>query len=157
MEWNFRLNWPALVEEAKQRRKAQNFTQQRLAALAEVSAPTLSRFENGEERIELSSAMRIFGALGMLDQRMLTFPQPEEHMDFDHDTVVFWGRDNHQQKLRCAISRVALEDHFKGDGKRLLKIAIANRDSIQQEARRKYLADRFEKDGSLLIRAEDFY
>ncbi len=77
MEWMFRLNWPLIVAEAKQRRKQQKLTQQRLAMLAEVSTPTISRFESGEWHIELSSALNILKVLGMLDQRMLIFPEPK--------------------------------------------------------------------------------
>ena len=54
MERNIRLNWQSLVEEARRRRKELKLTQQRLAAIADVSAPTVSRFENGEKNIQLS-------------------------------------------------------------------------------------------------------
>jgi transcriptional regulator with XRE-family HTH domain len=72
MERNIRLNWPVLVEEAKRRRKAQQLTQRRLAAIAGVSTPTLSRFESGNRNIELASALAILGALGLVEQ-----PGPE--------------------------------------------------------------------------------
>jgi DNA-binding XRE family transcriptional regulator len=48
MERQFRINWPAIVEEAKQRRKSQKLTQQRLGELAGVSTPTISHFERGD-------------------------------------------------------------------------------------------------------------
>lgn len=154
MERKFRLNWPALVEEAKQRRKAQNLTQQRLATLAEVSAPTVSRFEGGEKDIQLSSVLRILGVLGMLDQRVLVFPEPRERYDSDHDIVAFWGMDGGKD-VRCAINRKALVDRFKGDGKDKLKVFAANRAAIEHEVRRKYLAGRLEADGSVLVKSDD--
>jgi transcriptional regulator with XRE-family HTH domain len=155
MERKFRLNWPALVEEAKQRRKAQNLTQQRLAKLAEVSTPTVSRFEGGEKDIQLSSALRLLGVLGLLDRRMLVFAEPDARYNSEKDIVAFWGRDG-DKEVRCAISREAIDDRFKGDGKDKFKVYAANREAIEHEARRKYLAGKLEKDGSVLIRTADF-
>jgi DNA-binding XRE family transcriptional regulator len=66
-----RVNWPAIVEEARQRRKGQKLTQQRLAELAGVSTPTISRSENGAKDIQLSSVTSILGVLGMIDDRAL--------------------------------------------------------------------------------------
>lgn len=154
MERKFRLNWPALVEEAKQRRKAQNLTQQRLAKLAQVSAPTVSRFEGGEKDIQLSSVLGILGVLGLLDQRMLIFPEPDARYNSERDIVVFWGLDGGKE-VRCAISREAIDDRFKGDGRDKLKAYAASRVAIEHEARRKYLAGKLEKDGSILIRTTD--
>jgi len=154
MERQFRLNWSALVEEAKQRRKAQNLTQQRLAILAEVSAPTVSRFEGGEKDIQLSSVLCILGVLGLLDRRVLAFPEPQERYNSDRDVIVFWGKDG-AKEVRCAIGLEALEDRFVGDGRNPLKVFRANRGAIEHEVRRKYLADRLETDGSVLIRTAD--
>ncbi|WP_373533458.1 helix-turn-helix domain-containing protein [Vampirovibrio sp.] len=67
MERQFQLNWTALVEEALRRRKALGLTQQRLAALASISTPTVSRFENHKEDIQLSSILAILKVLGMLE------------------------------------------------------------------------------------------
>ena len=67
MERQFQLNWTALVEEALRRRKALGLTQQRLAALANISTPTVSRFENHKEDIQLSSILAILKVLGMLE------------------------------------------------------------------------------------------
>src|SRR6476660_4961817 len=94
MERQFRLNWPAIVKEAKQRRKAQNLTQQRLAMLANVSTPTISRFESGSYDIELSSILMILKMLGMVDQRNLIFPTiPNAQYDHHRMVVNFWGQD----------------------------------------------------------------
>jgi transcriptional regulator with XRE-family HTH domain len=154
----FQLNWPAIVEEAKQRRKAQKLTQQRLAMLAGVSTPTLSRFENGERDIQLSSIMHILGMLGMTDPRTLVFPEPREFYDSHREVVVFWGKAGDKagnKEIRCAISREALIDHYKDDPKNLLKIFIHNRAAIEHEARRKYLANDLESDNTILIKTSD--
>ena len=71
------------------------------------------------------------------------------------EVVVFWGQDG-ESRVRCAISREALDDHFQGDDKDKLEVFRANRQAIEQEARRKYLAGETEPDGSVLIRTGDF-
>ncbi len=92
MERKFSINWPLLVEEAKYRRKQQKITQQQLALLAEVSTPTLSRFENGEKDIQLSSILNILTVLGMVDQSRLDFPQPKAEYSRSIQSVIFWER-----------------------------------------------------------------
>jgi transcriptional regulator with XRE-family HTH domain len=66
MERNIQLNWKSLVEAAIKRRKSLRFTQQRLATFCGLSTPTISRFENMREDIQLSSILAILKALGML-------------------------------------------------------------------------------------------
>lgn len=154
MEWQFRINWQALVEEAKQRRKEQKLTQAKLGDLAGVSTPTISRFESGEADIQLSTVLAILGILGMTDKRMLVFPAPEEFYDRIHLVVGFTGEDG-ERVIHCAISMEALEDHFGGDFKNPLKSFIANRERIEHEARRKYITRKLEADGSVLVKTED--
>jgi len=154
MERQFRINWPAIVEEAKQRRKTEKLTQQRLAEIAGVSTPTVSRFESGERDIQLSTVTNILGVLGMLDERVLVFTDDSAHYDSGRDVLLFRGRDG-DKVVRCAISREALDDHFNADNKDKLKAFKANRERIEHEARRKYLAGRMEADGSVLIRTAD--
>jgi len=89
-----------------------------------------------------------------LAQHDLTFPEPEARSVFDRMVVTFWGQDG-QTRVRCAISREALDDHFKGDGKDKLQVFQANRQAIEQDARNKYLAGDTEADGSILIRTGD--
>jgi hypothetical protein len=57
--------------------------------------------------------------------------------------------------VRCVISGEALDVHFHGDGMDRLEIFRANRQPIEQEVRRKYLAGDTELDGSILIRSGD--
>ena len=61
MERDIRLNWNLLVKEAIKRRKERKISQRRLAAIAEVSQPTISRFEQQKQDIQLSSAIKIRG------------------------------------------------------------------------------------------------
>ena len=68
MERNIRLNWNLLVKEAIKRRKERKISQRRLAIIAEVSQPTVSRFEQQKEDIQLSSAFKIFDVLGLIEK-----------------------------------------------------------------------------------------
>ncbi len=154
MERQFRVNWPAIVEEAKQRRKGHRLTQARLATLAGVSTPTVSRFESGEKDILLSSITRILAVLGMVDERVLSFPKSDARYDSLRMVVLFAGKDG-DKTISCAISLEALEDHFDGDNRDPVKVFRANRECIEHEARRKYLAGRLHSDGSVLIETED--
>ncbi|MBI4208976.1 MAG: DUF1488 family protein [Deltaproteobacteria bacterium] len=154
MERQVQINWPAIVEEAKQRRKSQRLTQKRLAMLAGVSTPTISRFESGEKDVQLSSIVNILTVLGMVDQRHLLFPEPKERCDFDREVVLFNGKDR-DKAVQCAISQEALEDHWGGNDKDPLRIFVTNRERIEHEARRKYFVNHLEADGSILIRTTD--
>jgi len=122
--------------------------------MAGVSTPTISRFENGEKDVQLSSVMSILTVLGMVDQRQLIFPDPEEWYDKHRMSVFFNGKDG-DTVVQCIISREALEDHFGDDKEAPLKIFKANGERIEHEARRKYLGNQLEADGSILIRTGD--
>ena len=122
--------------------------------LAGVSTPTISRFESGEKDVQLSSVISILTVLGMVDKRHLVFPSPKERYDPDRMVVLFKGQDG-EKTVQCAISQEALEDHLGGDDKDPLKVFVANRESIEHEARRKYFANQLETDGSILIRTTD--
>jgi len=65
MERNIFLNWSDFTEEAIKRRKLQHLTQEQLAVLAQVSKPTLNRFEQGKTNITLENAMKILRVLGL--------------------------------------------------------------------------------------------
>ncbi len=73
MERDFRLNWDLLVKEAIKRRKERKISQHRLAAIADVSQPTVSRFEQQKQDIQLSSAMKILDVLGLLEKSGSSF------------------------------------------------------------------------------------
>lgn len=122
--------------------------------LAGVSTPTVSRFESGERNIQLSSVTSILAVLGMVDDRVLIFPKSDARYDPIRMVVLFAGKDG-EKPVPCAISREALEDHFDADNKNPAKMFQANRERVEHEARRKYLAERLESDGSVLLKTDD--
>ena len=89
-----------------------------------------------------------------LEQHDLRFPEQEEKFIFDRQVVAFWGQDG-KTRVRCEISREALDDTSKGDDKDKVEVFSANRRAIELETRRKYLAGETEPDGSVLIRTGD--
>ena len=91
-----------------------------------------------------------------LEQHDLTFPLPMESEVFGRDMVLFYGQDG-EACVRCAITGEALGAHFRGDadGKDKMEVFRANREPIEKEVRRRYLAGDTELDGSILIRAGD--
>ena len=123
--------------------------------MAGVSTPTISRFENGEKDIQLSTVISILTVLGMNDQRQLNFHDKNERYDSTKAAVLFTGRDG-EKAVECAISQEALEDHFNGDNKDPLKIFQANVERIQHEARRKYLLGGHAANGGVLLESRDF-
>ena len=154
MERQFFINWPLFIEEAKIRRKGQQLTQERLAALAGVSTPTISRFENGEKDIQLSTVLAILNILGMSDLRQLQFENSPAYYHVDRGVVVFRARDE-KKIISCAVSEEALKDHFQEKNKNPVKIFEANRERIEHETRRKYFAGMLEPDGSVLVKTSD--
>lgn len=89
-----------------------------------------------------------------LEPHEVTFPAPMESLVFGRDVVLFYGQDG-EAVVRCAIAGEALDNHFQGAGKDKLEVFRANRQPIEQEVRRRYLAGDTELDGSILIRAGD--
>lgn len=131
-----------------------NLTQKQLAALAKVSTPTVSRFEQDDEDLQLSSVLAILGVLGMTDKRTLVFPDKEFRDDFGVG-VIFWGQEGNK-RVRCVISREALDDHFS-DRDRLRPDGAFQkyRTEIEALARKKYILGQLESDGSILIRTNE--
>ena len=154
MERDLRLNWPLLVDEAVRRRHGMKLTQKQLATLANVSAPTVSRFEQNAKDIQLSSAIALLEVLGLIDKRTLEFSDSQYQYDMGAG-VTFWGEDG-RTRVRCRISREALDDHFS-EGDRLRPEAAFNkhRSEIEAIARRKYLSGRIEHDGTVVIKTQD--
>jgi hypothetical protein len=128
-------------------------TQKQLAALANVSTPTVSRFEVAARDIQLSSALAILEALGMTDKRTLSFDEGVTR-DAD-DSMVFWANDG-ETRVRFRIARAALDDHFsEGDRLRPEAAFKKHRRDIESLARRKYFLGQREPDGSVLIRTTE--
>jgi len=101
-----------------------------------------------------TAAGELHGSVEPEPAHELRFPDPREAFIFNREVVVFWGQDG-ETRVQCAISREALDDHFKGDNKDKLEVFRANRQAIEEEARKKYLAGATEPDGSVLIRTLD--
>jgi hypothetical protein len=89
-----------------------------------------------------------------LERHDVTFPAPMESMVLGRDMVLFYGQDG-EAVVRCLIAGEALDNHFQGAGKNRLEVFRANRQPIEQEIRRRFLAGDTELDGSILIRAGD--
>ena len=124
-------------------------TQRDLAGLANVSTPTVSRFEQAAKDVQLSSALAILDALGMTDKRTLAFTDKE--YSYDSTGVTFWGQDG-TTRVRCRISREALDDHFsEGDRLRPQAAFEKHRGDIEGLARRKYLRGQLDSDKSVVI------
>lgn len=85
-----------------------------------------------------------------LEEHDLKFPAPEERFIFDREVVLFFGQDG-ETRARCAISREALDDDFRGDNRDKLEVFRENRHVIEQGARQKYASGDTEPDGSVLI------
>src|SRR5215467_3507024 len=150
MERHFQINWPLLVEEAIRRRYGMRLTQRQLATLANVSTPTVSRFERAAKDVQLSSVLTILDVLGMTDKRTLSFDEGATR-DAD-DSMVFWGSDG-ETRIRFRISRKALDDHFSDDDRLRPDAAFKkHRRHIEGLARRKYFLGQHEPDGSVFIR-----
>jgi hypothetical protein len=88
------------------------------------------------------------------ENKELIFPAPDERYETGRDVVVFWGLDR-DQRIRSAISREALDDHFRGDNRNKLEVFRENRPAIEEIAQRKYLSGHVEPDGTVLIRTAD--
>jgi transcriptional regulator with XRE-family HTH domain len=154
MERDFQLNWPGFVEEAIRRRRHLNLTQKQLALIAGVSTPTISRFEQNAKDIQLSSVLQILDALGMTDKRTLIFPEQTYTSDLE-DRLVFWGQVG-EKRVKCMISREALDDHFSEKDRLRPRAAFEKyRADIESRVRRKYILGYLEPDGAVLIQTDD--
>jgi fido (protein-threonine AMPylation protein) len=85
-----------------------------------------------------------------LEKHDLSFPNQGAKFDFDREVVVFSGQ-NGKTRVRCAISREALDDEFGADDRNKTKVFQKNRKVIEAATRRKYLTGDTETDGSVLI------
>ena len=87
-------------------------------------------------------------------RRGLAFPDKDHRTDTTRGTI-FWGEDG-EKRVRCIISREALDDHFS-NGDRLRPDAAfqAHRAEIEVIASRQYALGELEPDGSVIIRTAD--
>jgi transcriptional regulator with XRE-family HTH domain len=125
-----------------------------LASLAKVSTPTISRFEQAEKDLQLSTVLAILEVLGMTDTRTLVFPEQEFRYEMVQG-VTFWGQDG-KKRVRCRISREALDDYFSERDRLRPEAAFRKyREKIESLARRKYQLDQLEPDGTVLVKTDD--
>jgi hypothetical protein len=78
---------------------------------------------------------------------------------YDAEMRVFWlPAWNGEAPIRCAVSREALMDiahSMLATDKQLMEIYIIHANEIQQIARRKYITNQAEPDGSFLVKTTD--
>ncbi len=153
MEAELQFNWPLLIAEAVRRRRALKLTPSRLAARAKVGKETVARFEQGARDVRMSAVLAILGVLGMTDQRDLKF-DGSFYIDID-DSVVFWAYDRGVQ-VPCRILYDALVRHRPNpEGVRTEWVFMACQRDIEAVAWRKYMLNRREADGSVLLATSD--
>jgi len=103
-------------------------------------------------------ALNIFGATRSLIPGLdLRFADAPPRYDFDRDTVAFPGEAEGERVL-CAISREALEDHFGADGQtkeQRVETFRRNRQEIERMAREIYLKKPVPPDGAVLIKTSE--
>ena len=88
------------------------------------------------------------------ERRGLEFPD-REHLTDTLRGAIFWGEDG-EKRVRCIISREALDDHFSERGKFRPNAAFeAHRTEIEELASRKYALGELEPDGNIIIRTAD--
>jgi len=99
-------------------------------------------------------ALHVFGAVrSILPGHDLRFADAPPHYNFSHETVMFEAQAGRERVL-CAISREALEDHFGADGltkEGRLDVFRKHRKEIQEMARLVYLDRPVPADGAVLI------
>lgn len=99
-------------------------------------------------------ALHVFGITrSILPGRDLRFTDAPPRYNFSHETVMFEAQAGHERVL-CAISREALEDHFGADGltkEGRLDVFRKHRKEIQEMARLVYLDRPVPADGAVLI------
>jgi hypothetical protein len=83
----------------------------------------------------------------------ILFPAGEA-WDGNRDVISF-PADMNNLRIRCAVSLEALEDHFGGDNISPLNTFHAKRSVIEGVAERLINQQRFEQDGSILIRSQN--
>lgn len=91
----------------------------------------------------------------MTDQRTLVFSKLETYFHPETHVVMFKGNDG-KSPITCGISLPALQDHFDIDAKQHpLQTFKANQTVILHIAKKKYLEEKLEANGMILIKTED--
>lgn len=102
--------------------------------------------------------LKIVGApRSVIPNLKLEFAAPAGRYDAERDVVNFAGQAG-LETVRCAVSREAIEDHYKTDGagqEDRLRIFRANRTIFEKMAERKFLHWPVEEPGRVLIKTAD--
>jgi len=117
-----------------------------LAGLAEIDATVRDR--------TLSAVGRIRSAVPGLN---LTFEQGPPWDDVEREAVALWANAG-KQRIRCLVSREALEDHYGADGlgrEGRLQEVRDNRRELEALLREKYLRDPIEESGLIVLKTLD--
>jgi len=85
----------------------------------------------------------------------ITFPQ-NEYWDGVKGAVVFWA-EKEEEKITCAVSSQALEDHFNASPSNHLPVFKTNRSIVEDMAKNLIQKGRFEADGSIIVKTRDFF
>ncbi len=153
MERNIRLDWKEIITTAKATRKELGLTQERLAAIAGVSTPAVSRFEAESEKIELVTVFKILEALGMLGH--IRF-QNDERWDGERHAVSFSARYGGKD-IVCLVSLEAIEDNL-GDPPTVqdkVRAVVRSRSALRKILERKIRAGTFTKENTVLVSSRE--
>jgi Fic family protein len=87
----------------------------------------------------------------LAEPEKLAFPDKEHRTDATRGTI-FWGEEG-EKRVRCIISREALDDHFSEGGRLPPDTAFQEHQAeIEALANRKYALGQLEPDGNIIIR-----
>jgi hypothetical protein len=88
----------------------------------------------------------------------IQFADARPRYDFDRDIVIFPAEDTRGERVLCAISREALDNHFGTDGQtndHRVETFRRHRQEIERMAREVYLHSPVPPDGSVLVKTAD--
>ena len=95
---------------------------------------------------------------GIVPGSDIQFADARPRYDFDRDIVIFPAEDTRGERVLCAISREALDDHFGTDGQtndQRVETFRHHRQEIERMAREVYLHSTVPSDGSVLVKTAD--
>jgi len=69
--------------------------------------------------------------------------------------VVSFAAESNGRRINCAVSIEALQDHFEGDHLKPLEAFRAHREQIESIVEQLIVRQRFERDGSILVRTQN--
>lgn len=147
----FKINWQDLIEKSKKLCKEQQCTSKQLAAHASVSPDIISKFEKGEEDIQLSDVLKILNALEALFQSSLEF---QDEAIKNGGFMEFIAQNKKNESVCFKISRNTLNDFFSHEENFPL-VFKEHKEEIHKIARLKYLYSR-ETSGPIRIDLADF-